>query len=212
MELLIALGTIILVNVAAWITPGPNMLAVMSASLTLGRKHGVVTGIGLAFGALIWSICAVVGVALLFEMFPRTVVALKLIGAGYLVWLGAKSIKAAKETSNGISPNTTKHRSLRQSFKTGFLVSMTNPKAALFFGSVMTAFIPASASSWFLTLVVAVCGLLAVILHSVTATVFSTTVAIEVFQRFQSAISYSLGAVFIGMGGSIAYAALRRTP
>jgi len=211
MDLLIALGTIVLVNVAAWITPGPNMLAVVSASLTLGRRHGVATGIGLALGALIWSICAVLGVAVLFDMFPRAVFALKLIGAGYLVWLGAKSIKAATETSNSISLASTNNRALRQSFRTGFLVSITNPKAALFFGSVMTAFIPASASSWFLTLVVAICGLLAVILHSITATVFSTNVAVGVFQRFQSTISYTIGAVFIGLGGSIAYAALRRT-
>lgn len=211
MDLALSLGTIILVNVAAWITPGPNMLAVMTASLTLGRSHGLATGFGLACGALIWSICAVLGVALLFDLFPRAVIALKLAGAIYLIWLGIRSIRVAVKQSDDMSLSKTHEKALRQSFKSGFIVSMTNPKAALFFGSVMTAFIPVAASNWFLTVVVAICGLLAVILHSITATVFSTTAAIRLFRRFQTSISYAFGAIFIGLGGSIAYAALRRT-
>lgn len=211
MDFAVSLGTIILVNVAAWITPGPNMLAVLTASLTLGRSHGFATGFGLACGALIWSICAVLGVAILFDLFPRAVIALKLVGAGYLVWLGVKSIIAAGKHNEGIGLSEVHYRALRQSFKSGFIISMTNPKAALFFGSVMTAFIPAAASNWFLALVVAICGLLAVLLHSITATIFSTSVAISLFRRFQSTISYAFGAIFVGIGGSIAYAALRRS-
>lgn len=211
MELALALGTIILVNVAAWITPGPNMLAVMTASLTLGRSHGLATGFGLACGALVWSVCAVLGVAILFDLFPRAVIALKLAGAAYLVWLGAKSIRAARRSKEAVSLTEADDRTIGQSFKSGFIVSMTNPKAALFFGSVMTAFIPATASNLFLALVVAICGLLAVVLHSITATVFSTNVAIRAFHKFQTAITYAFGAIFVGLGGSIAYAALRRT-
>jgi len=211
MELALALGTIILVNVAAWITPGPNMLAVMTASLTLGRSHGLATGFGLACGALVWSVCAVLGVAILFDLFPRAVIALKLAGAAYLVWLGVKSIRAARRSKEAVSLTDADDRTIGQSFKSGFIVSMTYPKAALFFGSVMTAFIPATASNWFLALVVAICGLLAVVLHSITATVFSTNVAIRAFHNFQTAITYVFGAIFVGLGGSIAYAALRRT-
>ncbi|KQI67620.1 hypothetical protein AN189_13840 [Loktanella sp. 3ANDIMAR09] len=211
MGFVLSLGTIILVNVAAWITPGPNMLAVMTASLTLGRKHGLATGFGLACGALIWSIFAVLGVAILFDLFPRAVIALKLAGAAYLIWLGFKSINAARKQNDAMSLTEAPDRTIKQSFTSGFVVSMTNPKAALFFGSVMTAFIPTTASNWFLALVVFICGLLAVVLHSITATVFSTKIAMRVFHRFQTAISYTFGAIFVGLGGSIAYAALRRT-
>ncbi|MBR9851932.1 MAG: LysE family transporter [Rhodobacteraceae bacterium] len=212
MELALSLGTIILVNVAAWLTLGPNMLAVITASLTLGRSHGFATGLGLACGALIWSICAVLGVAILFDLFPRAVIALKLAGAAYLVWLGLKSIRSARKPIDTLGLPKSDGKGTRRSLKSGFIVSMTNPKAALFFGSVMTAFIPSSAPNWFLALVVAVCGLLAVALHSITATVFSTSLAIRFFHGFQSAISYAFGAIFVGLGGSIAYAALRRDP
>ena len=211
MDLALSLGTIIAMNIAAWLAPGPNMLAVMTASLTLGRTHGLATGFGLACGALIWAILAVLGVAVLFDLFPKAVIAIKLAGAGYLVWLGLKSIRAARKHNDTISLPKAHERALKQSFQSGFIVSMTNPKAALFFGSVMTAFIPATASNWFLAVVVAICGLLAVVLHSITATVFSTNAAVEVFRRFQTAISYAFGVTFVGLGGSIAYAALRRT-
>ena len=211
MELVFSLGTIVLVNVLAWITPGPNMFAVMAASLTHGRQHGLATGLGLACGALLWSVFAVLGVAILFDLLPRAVVGLKLAGAAYLVWLGIKSIRSAKNQNGDISIARASDLALTRSFRTGLIVSMTNPKAALFFGSVMAAFIPATATAWFLSLVVAICGLLAAVLHSITATLFSTRLAMRFFARFQKAISCTFGAIFVTMGGSIAYAALRRT-
>jgi threonine/homoserine/homoserine lactone efflux protein len=67
MDIIITLSSIILVNLLAWITPGPNMLAVMNATINHGRRSGVLTGFGLALGATIWTILAVLGVTLLFD-------------------------------------------------------------------------------------------------------------------------------------------------
>lgn len=210
MEFVAPIGTIILINIAAWIAPGPNMFAVMAASLTRGRRHGIATGVGLACAALIWSVLAVLGVAVLFDLFPNAVMTLKLAGAGYLAWLGFKSIKSARLQGKIETRSDAGKVALPYSFRVGFTVGITNPKAALFFGSVMTAFIPAGAPDWFLAIVVAICGLLAVFLHSITATLFSTQLAVRLFTRFRRTISYVFGAVFIALGGSIAYAAVRR--
>lgn len=62
------LASIILVNVLAWLTPGPNMLAVMSAAMAHGRRAGLMTGFGLAAAATIWAALAMLGVAVLFEI------------------------------------------------------------------------------------------------------------------------------------------------
>jgi threonine/homoserine/homoserine lactone efflux protein len=210
MELLAALGAIVLVNILAWITPGPNMIAVMAASLEHGRRHGIATGFGLAGAAFLWALLAVLGVTVLFELFPRAVVALKLAGALYLIWLGLRSLKSAMDTSGEIALSAPSERRMTQSVRNGFLVSMTNPKAALFFGSVMTAFIPGSAPDWFMALVVMLCGVLAAMLHAVTATVFSTAVAVRIFSGVRRWISAVFGVMFLGLGGSVAFAALRR--
>ncbi|MBJ3764591.1 LysE family transporter [Maribius pontilimi] len=211
MDIALSLGTIIIVNIAAWLTPGANMLAVITASLTLGRAHGLATGFGLACGAIIWATFAALGVAVLFELFPKAMIALKLAGAAYLVWLGLKALRAARKNDDTMIVARAHDRALKESFKSGIIISITNPKAALFFGSVMTAFIPATAPDWFLAVVVVICGFLGVVLHSITATLFSTDVAIRVYRRCQKSISYAFSLIFMGLGGSIAYAALRRT-
>ena len=98
----------------------------------------------------------------------------------------------------------------RKAFVTGFLVSATNPKAALFFGSILTAFVPVGASTELLAGIVVLCGVFAVAGHTVTATVFSTAVVVRAFTRAQRAITALFGVVFAGLGLGVAYDALRR--
>ncbi|HIP24524.1 MAG TPA: LysE family translocator, partial [Rhodobacteraceae bacterium] len=88
---LIAISTI---NMLAWLTPGPNMLVIISAA-TQSRKAGYVTALGVGFGGVIWGLLAVSGIAIVFELFPKAALALRLFGAGYLIWLGLKAWQSA---------------------------------------------------------------------------------------------------------------------
>ncbi len=210
MDFAASLLAIVLVNVLAWLTPGSNMLAVMSASLTHGRRQGLATGFGLACGATIWCVLAVLGVAILFEVYPNAVRVLKLAGGAYLIWLGFKSLRDTMRPMRGSAIDARPVPGRNRAFATGLIVSLTNPKAALFFGSVLTAFIPASAPGWFLIVTVAVCAVLAAGLHSVTATVFSLPAAMRLFDRFKRGISGVFGLLFVGMGGAVVVSVLRR--
>ena len=221
MDLLVTLSLIVFVNLVGWITPGPNMFAVISAALTGGRRNGVMTGLGLSTGAVIWTLLAVLGVATLFELFPAFVFWLRMAGATYLIWLGLKALRSAWDVGSDVAterpdfdaaaPSAEKnHRGLRQAYLTGLLVSLTNPKAAFFFGSILTAFVPATASPALLAGIVLLCGALAVICHSVTATVFSTKIIARGFQRARRAITAAFGFVFAGLGLGVAYDAVRR--
>jgi len=210
MDLIAALGAIVLVNVIAWLTPGPNMIAVASASLEHGRKHGIATGLGLACAAFVWALFAVLGVAVLFELFPTAVLFLKLAGAVYLIWLGVRNLKTGLAKENDVALSVQQIRSVASSFRSGFIISMTNPKAALFFGSIMTTFIPEAAPISFLILIILLSGMLGVVLHTVTAMVFSTHPAMRLFASWKRRISAVIGAAFIGLGTSVAVSALRR--
>ena len=97
-DIAVSLATIALVNVLSWLTPGPNMLAVISASVSNGRRAGLMTGLGLNAGGLVWACMAVMGVTSLFELFPQFILWFKLAGAAYLLWLGFRAIQAR---SNG---------------------------------------------------------------------------------------------------------------
>lgn len=221
MDLLTTLSLIIFVNLAGWITPGPNMFAVISASLVGGRRSGVMTGLGLSTGAVIWTLLAVLGVATLFELFPAFVFWLRMAGGAYLIWLGVKALRSAWDMGSddrtkqadfnaAASPAAQSCYGLRQAYLTGLLVSLTNPKAAFFFGSILTAFVPAGASPSLLGGIVMLCGALAVICHSITATVFSTEIVVRSFQRARRIITAAFGFVFAGLGLGVAYDAMRR--
>ena len=209
-EIMVVLGTIALVNLLAWLTPGPNMLAVISASLCNGRRSGILTGLGLASGGVVWACLAMMGVTALFELFPDVVFSLRILGAAYLLWLGYKALKNAVAASDATL--SLHHSSLigRKAFARGFAVSATNPKAALFFGSILTAFVPAGAPFWLLIAIIALSGAIGVIGHTITATVFSTRAVVDRFQAANRAITGIFGLLFAGLGLGVAYHAFRK--
>jgi len=149
-DLFFSTGMIILVNILAWITPGPNMFAVIATSPEYGRRQGLATGLGLACGTFFWATFSVLGATILFDLFPTAVLALKLIGASYLIWLGFKSVKSSMKQNSIMNLEVMTRASDGKSIVRGFLISITNPKAALFLGSVMTALIPNAAPDWYL--------------------------------------------------------------
>ncbi|WP_419903372.1 LysE family translocator [Kiloniella sp.] len=210
MDTLGVLSSIAFVNFIGWITPGPNMFAIMSASLSRGRRQGVLTGLGISLASFIWASMAVLGVTALFEFFPNVILGFRLFGAGYLLWLGFKSFRSAASMGNvHVSLNASNDRGF-QAFWSGFLICASNPKAALFFGSVLTAFVPAHASSELLVEILMLCIAFSVCGHTITATVFSTDFITQKFIAMRRQITQVFGALFTLLGLGVAYDALRR--
>jgi threonine/homoserine/homoserine lactone efflux protein len=124
-------------------TPGQDTALTIRNTLAGGRRTGVATAGGVALGQTVWTVAASAGaVALLTASEPvfRTV---KLVGAAYLVYLGAQSLWAAvtkrahaAQLRGGTPLSTT--RALRQ----GFLSNLGNPKMAVFFASLLPQFAP----------------------------------------------------------------------
>ncbi len=216
MELVFALGSILAVNLAAWVTPGPNMVAVISVSLVGGRTLGIMTGVGLACSSLIWSVLAVFGGSALLEVFPNFAMAIKLAGAAYLGWIGFKSLRVSLSGVGMMSPNNqgTSNGATGAfwSFRHGLLIGLTNPKAIIFFGAIVTSFVPTDAPYWFLVVVVILCGGLGVPLHAITATLFSSRAAVRILEERQSLIVAATGILFCCFAGIAAFqAVLSRT-
>lgn len=146
---------------------------------------------------------------LLFEIFPTAVFVLKLVGASYLIWMGVKSLKASLSTPAEQAPVSSDGNSLMAAAKIGVIVALTNPKSALFFGSVFATFVPADASLFLLVLIAVICCVQSALQHAITATVISTQPATMFFATFQRWITGVFGLLFIGMGGTVAASALR---
>lgn len=209
-DLFITLGGIAFVNVLGWLTPGPNMLAVMSASVSKGRRAGVATGAGLALGGLIWATLTILGAATLFELFPTAVMVFRLMGASYLVWLGYKYLRSARRGDGaGLAMTKVDHNNWH-AFKTGFFVNMTNPKAMLFFSSVFVVFIPASAPLWMWIVILVFSQTQAVCHHCLTAWLFSSRAVLRRIETAQRRVNGVIGTLYVGLGLGIGMDALRR--
>jgi len=109
--------------------PGPAVLYVVTRSVQHGRAAGLVSALGLSLGGLVHVVAAIVGLSALLATSAATFTAVKLLGAGYLVYLGVKTLlgKDAPPDAADAPPEP-----LRQLFFDGVVVNVLNPKAAIF--------------------------------------------------------------------------------
>ncbi|MCV0425927.1 MAG: LysE family translocator [Roseibium sp.] len=118
------------------ITPGPGMLYMAAQTVGRGRKAGLFSAIGTHFASYVHILAAAFGLSLVLQTVPVAYVALKVIGAGYLFWLGAKFLLSETiENAGPVGGRTQRHVN---ALKESCLVELTNPKSALFF----IAFLP----------------------------------------------------------------------
>ena len=136
-EQLVAFNIALLVAIAS---PGPALLMATHTSVSRGRAAGVVAGVGLGLMAAIWTLMALLGLAVVFELFPTVYIAAKIAGGAYLLYLAYKMWRNASAPINGRIPPA------RHAFRQGFLVNLLNPKSVLFAAAVLVAVFPAGLS------------------------------------------------------------------
>ena len=132
-------------------TPGPDTALTIRNSIIGGRRGGLLTAAGIATGQLVWTIAASVGLAGLLQASQPAFTALKIIGAAYLVFLGAQSIVGAirRKSSSHDQPQAGSHE-LRSwhAMRQGLISNLANPKMAAFFLSLLPQFVAPSASGF----------------------------------------------------------------
>lgn len=113
------------------LSPGPDNIFVLTQSIVNGKKFGLATVFGLMTGCLIHTTLVAFGVSTIIKESQNLFLAIKIFGAGYLVYLAYKVYKSDSEITLSIK-NVEKKTTL-QLFKTGFLMNVLNPKVTIFF-------------------------------------------------------------------------------
>jgi threonine/homoserine/homoserine lactone efflux protein len=134
------------VGVAALVivTPGPDTALTMRNALLGGRRAGVATAAGVVSGLTVWTMAASVGLAALLVASEPAFVALKLVGAAYLVFLGVQSlVHAWRGRPNEERPRGGPRLGPRAAWRQGLLNDLGNPKIAVFFTTLLPQFAPA---------------------------------------------------------------------
>lgn len=142
MSYLAILGSVMAVHLAAVVSPGPNFLVVAQTSVGASRYSGLAAALGVALAAPLWAAAALFGVSVLFEAAPWFYGLLKLLGGAYLVYLGVGSWRRAREPLVAGGDATGRAPSGWRAFRLGFLTNLTNPKSAVFFGSIFSVLLP----------------------------------------------------------------------
>ena len=121
---------------AAILSPGPAMLYFIRTTLASGRMAGLYTVWGLGVMAATWTALAFLGLDAIFAVFPWAFIALKTIGALYLIWIAYQTWAHARAPM-GDAPTPP-----MRAFWGGMLVNMSNPKSVLFAGAVIMVIFP----------------------------------------------------------------------
>jgi threonine/homoserine/homoserine lactone efflux protein len=129
------------------ITPGPDTLYIVGRSSAQGWRAGAVAALGIGAGALVHICAAALGLSALLAASATVFMAVKIIGAAYLVYVGISLIRAkGSAQSPPIAPGS-RPSPLRGIFFQGFLTNVLNPKVALFFLAFLPQFVMADAPS-----------------------------------------------------------------
>lgn len=152
MEYLSTILSIGLIQLLAVISPGPSFLITARTAVAQSRRDGISVAFGLGAGTVIWSAAALFGLAALFKVQPLLFMATKVVGALFLLWIAWKIFTHAADPINleagqgaGRSP-----------FMSGLLTQLSNPKAALFFGSIFVALLPREVPTWMMLALIAI--------------------------------------------------------
>ena len=118
------------------ITPGPGVLFIVARSATQGRRVGMASVLGVAAGNLGSAAIASAGLAALFAVSALAFNLVKIAGACYLIYMGIRALRRQPEPGPSRPA-----QSLAQVFRDGFIVSILNPKTAIFFAAFLPQFL-----------------------------------------------------------------------
>lgn len=138
---------------AGWLlnlTPGPDVLYIVTNSLRSGARAGIVAGLGITAGCFVHIFAAAVGVSVLLATSATAFTVLKWMGAAYLLWIGIKilfSRRPQATTDLRAVATSEPQRPLKAIFIGGFWTNVLNPKVAIFFLAFVPQFIAPDAAS-----------------------------------------------------------------
>ncbi len=181
------------------IIPGPAVIYILNRSVSDGREVGLAAVAGLELGNFVHAVAASAGLSAVLATSATAFTTVKWLGAGYLVFVGVRTLlRPAPALSGDLAATST-----RRAFGQGVIVNVLNPKVALFFLSFLPQFIdPDQGRAWLQSLVL---GVVFVLIGCVTDSTYSLVASsmrhvllrgrtLGIVQRWVA------GTVFIGLG------------
>lgn len=195
--------SVVLIHLAAAISPGPSFVVSVKTAVSEGFGVACALAVGFGLGAALWAVAAMAGLALLFEVVPQLFLALKLVGAAFLLSIAFMMWRHAKDPmemkADGAPP-----RSAWSAMRFGFLTFASNPKPAVFFGAVFVGLVPVGTPLPVLVALVGIIFFNETLWYVLVARLFSLPKARAGYVRLKTWIDRMFGSLIALFGLKIA--------
>jgi threonine/homoserine/homoserine lactone efflux protein len=203
--LLFGIASVLLV-----LTPGPNLLYLISRTLAQGRAAGLVSLAGTTTGFVVHILAAALGLSAILVAVPVAYDAVRWAGAAYLLWLAWDAVRPAQgggTAAGAFTPRTLPRAAPAKLFRMGLLTSILNPKVALFYLALFPQFVePARGSVFVQSLVLGLVQIVVAVIGDTLFVLAAARVARWLGARpvWAAAQRWLLGGVFAGIAAKLA--------
>ncbi|MGF6245347.1 threonine/homoserine/homoserine lactone efflux protein [Paraburkholderia sp. GAS38] len=143
-----AVATILTALLIGAMSPGPSFVIVARNSIGLSRHDGLATALGMGIGGVLFSGVALLGLYTLLAAVTWLYVSLKVAGGLYLIYLASKIWRSAKKPLAFNQGELNGGSNARKSFWIGLSTQLSNPKTAIYYGSIFAALLPQHPPLW----------------------------------------------------------------
>lgn len=207
------LGPDVLLAYAAYfvgtVSPGPSNLSIMSIAMHSGRKPAFVFAAGVVSGSMFWALLAALGMSAILMTYSSLMLFIKLLGGAYLLWLAARSARAAcraapARDSRNIGLNgEAGAEGVKRLYLNGLGLHLTNPKAILTWISIVSLALPPGAGTIHALVIVGGCVCIGIMVFGGYALLFSTAAARRGYMRVRRWFEGVLALVFAFAGAKL---------
>lgn len=185
-------------------SPGPSLVVVVRQSITGGSRAGITCAVAHGVGIFLWAALMVSGLGALVVASPDIFLAFRFVGAAFLFYLGIQSLRATSAGSEEVTaPFDGNHGSPARE---GFLIALTNPKIAVFFGALFSQFIRPDAPAVAQWMIAGTAAIIDILWYAAVALLLSRTAVLAQFQRHNLLLSRVFGAILIAVAFSVVFA------
>src|SRR5690242_2808915 len=171
------------------LTPGPDFVVIVQYATSRSRRHGALVALGSCTSILLWAAGSMLGLSVLLTRLSWLYETVRLAGAAYLVYLGARTLWSTRHAGRrdaeqpAADPVRQEPTPLFRAWRAGFLTNAANPKAVAFFGSLFGALLPHDLSAGMRAAVLAAIVAMPLCWYLTVATMFGSAPVVRVYRR-----------------------------
>ncbi|MGV2287949.1 LysE family translocator [Trinickia sp. YCB016] len=205
-----AIATILVTLLVGAMSPGPSFIMVARNAIGLSRRDGLATALGMGIGGVCFSSLALVGLYSLLQSVEWLYAGLKVAGGAYLVYMAIKIWRGAATPLDFKNERAAGHENARKSFWIGLSTQLSNPKTAIFYGSIFAALLPQHPPLWAYFILPPAVFTIEAGWYTVVALCFSSRRPREIYLSWKTGIDRLAAGAITALGLRLMFTAFKR--